>query len=107
MEVETVQFKLLTAYTGVETLEEALRDPRAKRLLWLEILMNDRLDAVLDLNRPEIKEAYSKACRWYATYKSLVESVVRRAPLPPDSSPVDPRDYRTFVEALRFAADHH
>lgn len=36
--------KILTAYTGAASVEEALRDPRASRLLWLEILVNDELD---------------------------------------------------------------
>lgn len=107
MKVESVPFRLLTAYTGVKTLDEALADPQARRLLWLEILLNDRLDSVLDLNAPDVQQAYRKACRWYTSYRSLIETVVKRVPLPADSSPVDQRDYRTFVEALRFAADYN
>jgi hypothetical protein len=34
--------KLLPAYTGVDSLDAALQDPRAVRLLWVEILVNDR-----------------------------------------------------------------
>lgn len=107
MKVETIPFKLLAAYTGAASLVEALENPNAQRLLWLEILMNDRLDPILDLSNPKVREAYDKACRWYTSYRSLIDSMVRRAPLPADPSPVDQRDYRTFVEALRFAADHH
>ncbi|MFM8552134.1 MAG: hypothetical protein ACKOCD_07465, partial [Nitrospiraceae bacterium] len=84
-----------------------VENPNAQRLLWLEILLNDRLDAILDLGDPAVREAYDKACRWYTSYRSLIDSMVKRAPLPADASPVDQRDYRTFVEALRFAADHH
>jgi hypothetical protein len=36
--------KLLPAYTGATSLEEALLNPRAVRILWLEILVNDQLD---------------------------------------------------------------
>jgi hypothetical protein len=106
VKVESVPLKILPAYTGAETLAGALADPKARRLLWLEILLNDRLDPVLNLSDPEVRTAYEEACRWYTSYRSLIETVVRRAPLPPDPSPVDQRNYRTFVEALRFAADH-
>lgn len=87
-------------------MDEALRDPRAVRLLWLEILVNDRLDLAPWMDRAETREAHTKACRWFTTYRSLIASVLPRAPLPPDSGPVDPRDYRVFAEALRFVADH-
>lgn len=107
VKVESVSFKLLTAYTGVVSLVDALGNPNAQRLLWLEILLNDRLDPILDLSDPKVREAYEKACRWYTSYRSLIDSMAKRTPLPTDSSPVDQRDYRTFVEALRFAADHH
>ncbi len=38
------QPKLLPVYTGVASLEEALHNPHAVRLLWLEFLFNDTLD---------------------------------------------------------------
>jgi hypothetical protein len=98
--------KLLSAYSGAATLEEVFLNPRASRLLWLEILVNDRLDLNPFLGRSEVRDAYQKACRWYTTYRSLISSVIPRAPLPLDSAPIDPREYRTFAEALRFVADH-
>lgn len=106
MRADQATFKILTAYTGVKSLDEALRQPQAQRLLWLEILVNDRLDSALNLEDGVVREAYQKACRWYTTYRSLIQSVLTRAPLPADPIPVDPRDYRVFVEALRFAANH-
>lgn len=98
--------KLLPAYTGVATLEEALGDPRGLRLLWIEILVNDRLDLSPWSERADVREGYTKACRWYTAYRSLINSLISRTPLPSDHGPLDPRDYRVFAEALRFAADH-
>ena len=98
--------KILSAYTGAASFDDALKDPRAVRLLWLEILVNDRLDLAPWLDREEVREAYAKACRWYHTYRSLVDSVLHRSPLPHDAGPVDSRDYRVFAEVLQFVADH-
>lgn len=97
-------FKILSAYTGLESIAAVLDVPRAKRLLWLEILFNDRLDLQLWEQHPEVQAAYTKACRWYTTYRSLIHSVVPRNPLPQDFGTVDHREYRTFAEALRFVA---
>lgn len=102
----TVRLQLLPAYTGAISVEEALDDPRGIRLLWLEILVNDQLDLTPWSERPEVQEAYTKACRWYHQYRSLVDAVLSRTPLPQSPGPIDPRDYRTFAEALRFVADH-
>ncbi len=35
---------LMLAYTGLSTFDEVLESPRAVRLLWLEILVNEHLD---------------------------------------------------------------
>jgi hypothetical protein len=98
--------RLLPAYTGVVSLGAAFQDRRAARLLWLEILVNDRLDLGPWWDHPEVPAAYSKACRWFTTYRHLVEGLIHRNPLPRDPGPIDPREYRTFAEALRFASDH-
>ncbi|OQW63821.1 MAG: hypothetical protein A4S17_14430 [Proteobacteria bacterium HN_bin10] len=104
--VRRADLKLLPAYTHVATLEQALADPRSLRVLWLEILFNDGLDAPRILEHPIGREAYQKACRWYTAYRSLIQSVIARAPLPEDAGPIDQRDYRTFVEALYFVSPH-
>ena len=96
--------KLLPAYTGVESIEEALQFPRAVRLLWLEILVNDRLDIQAWQHTPAVQEAYAKACRWYTSYRSVLNALLSRTPLPHDSGPIDFREYRTFAEALRFVS---
>ena len=98
--------KLLPAYTGMNTIEEILKNPRALRLLWLEILVNEHLDITPWQNHPEIKKAHKKACQWFTTYRQLIESIISRAPLPYDPTPIDFREYRVFAEALRFATDH-
>lgn len=103
---DSSRLKILSAYTGAASLEEALEDPRGLRLLWLEILVNDRIDLTPWRGREEVKEAYVKACRWYHTYRSLIDSVVGRSPLPYEPGAVDPRDYRVFAEVLQFVAHH-
>ncbi len=104
--VSSSKLTLLSAYAGVETIEEALQVPRAARLLWLEILVNEQLDLTVWKDRPEVQEAYSKACRWYTTYRSVLNAILSRTPLPHDAGPIDFREYRTFAEALRFVAPH-
>ena len=95
--------KILPAYTGMATLEEILHHSRAVRLLWLEILVNDRLDLTPWQQNVEVQQAFEKACQWYTTYKTLIHSMIPRSPLPQNLQPVDVREYRTFAEALRFA----
>jgi hypothetical protein len=104
--VNSLPLKILPAYTGAASFEDALQDPRAVRLLWLEILVNDQLDLAPWLDREEVREAYAKACRWYHTYRSLINSVLARSPLPHETGPVDRREYRVFAEVLQFVADH-
>ncbi|THJ24741.1 MAG: hypothetical protein CAF45_004165 [Nitrospira sp. CG24E] len=103
----TDQFKLLSAYAGVTSMKDALADERGKRLLWLEILVNDQLDLTPWLHDTAVQAAYQKACRWFTTYRSLITTLVVRTPLPPDPGPIDQRDYRTVMEALRFVSAHH
>jgi hypothetical protein len=94
--------KILPAYAGLNTIEEVLQVPRARRLLWLEILFNDQLDLKAWQDHPEVQEAYHKACQWFTTYRSLIHSVLPRVSLPLDTGKIDQRDYRTFAEALQF-----
>lgn len=97
--------RLLPAYLGVSSLEEALQHPRIARILWLEILVNDAVDWTT-LGHPLVQQAYRIACRWYTTYRTLVSSLVSRAPLPEDRGLIDDRLYRQFAEALEFAHAH-
>jgi hypothetical protein len=104
--IQAAALKLLPAYTGAETLQEALRDPRSHRVLWLEILFNEQLNLTELLDHPIGREAYRTACRWYTAYRSLIQFVVPRSPLPLDHSPIDHRAYRVFAEALYFVSPH-
>ena len=56
--VHPAQLKLLPAYTGCTSLEEALAHPRHRTLLWLEVLSNDQLDEAALLQHPSGREAY-------------------------------------------------
>lgn len=95
---------LLPAYTGGMFLEEALADPRHQPMLWLEVLFNDKLDQTSLLQHPGGREAFDIACRWYTQFKSLIQFIAPRSPLPVNNEPLDYRQYRTFLEALRFVS---
>lgn len=101
------RLKLLPAYVGAHSIEQALADPRGRRLLWLEILVNDQVDLAPWMERPLVLDAYQKACRWFTTYRSLVTAYIPRQPLPVNPGPVDYREYRTVMEALYFVGTHH
>lgn len=94
--------RILPAYTGLNTVETILQVPRARRLLWLEILFNDEPDLQPCQNHSEVQEAYQKACQWFTTYRSLIQCVLPRVSLPLDNGKIDQRDYRRFAEALQF-----
>ncbi|NOU11395.1 MAG: hypothetical protein HOO98_15460 [Nitrospira sp.] len=97
--------KLLPAYLGVSSLDDALCHPRIGRILWLEILVNDSIEWTA-LHDPHVQEAYETACRWYTRYRSLVSGLVSRAPLPENHGPIDERLHRQLAEALEFAHAH-
>ncbi len=103
----TFPLKLLPAYLGTASIEEALQTARGRRILWLEILVNDQLDLTAWLHEPAVREAYDTACRWYTHYRRLITFLLDRTPLPADPGPIDYRDYRTFAEALYFAYHQH
>lgn len=97
--------KLLPFYLGTASLDDALHHPRIARILWLEILVNDTIDWPA-LRSPCVQEAYRTACRWHTRYRTLVSSLVSRAPLPEDHGPIDERLHRQFAEALEFVCAH-
>jgi len=97
--------KLLPAYLGVASLDDALRHPRIGRILWLEILVNDSIEWTA-LPHPLAQDGYETACRWYTRYRTLVSGLVSRAPLPENHSPIDERLHRQLAEALEFAHAH-
>jgi hypothetical protein len=97
---------LLPAYLGTSSIAEAIRTVRGRRMLWLEILVNDQLDLTPWKSEPEVQAAYQTACRWYTQYRRLITFLLDRTPLPSDAGPIDSRDYRTFAEALSFVYAH-
>ena len=102
----TPSFKLLPAYLGTTSLEDAINTARGRRVLWLEIVVNDQLDLTPWQSDPAVQDAYTTACRWYTHYRRLLTYLFNRAPLPVDSGPIDFREYRTFAEAVYFAYAH-
>jgi len=102
----TLSLKLLPAYLGTTSIDEAIQTARGRRVLWLEILVNDQLDLAPWQCEPAVDEAYRTACRWYTQYSRLITALFARTPLPPEAGPIDSRDYRVFAEALDFAYAH-
>jgi len=96
--------KLLPAYTGCTSLDEALAGPRHQALLWLEVLFNDQLDEAALLRHPKGREAFETACRWFTQFRSVIQCIAPRVPLPANDGPLDYRQYRTFIEALHFVS---
>ena len=97
---------LLPAYLGTNSIGDALKTARGRRILWLEILVNEHLDLSPWKAEPAVEEAYQTACRWYTHYRRLLTSLLNRAPLPSDRGSIDYRDYRIFAEALSFVCSH-
>ena len=95
-------------WTDIDTnaIREAIQTAQGRPMLWLEILVNDRLDLAPWQSEPAVQVAYRTACRWYTRYRRLITFLGDRAPLPVDSGPIDDRDYRTFAEALSFVYAH-
>lgn len=60
--------KLLPAYLGTPSIDEALQTERGLQILWLEILLNDQLDPTPQLSNQDFCKAYKTACRWYIHY---------------------------------------
>jgi hypothetical protein len=98
--------KLLPAYLGTNSIDDAIRTVQGQRVLWLEILVNDQLDIAPWQADPAMLQAYQTACRWYTQYRRLLTFLFDRVPLPSDSGPIDFRDYRMFAEAVYFAYAH-
>jgi len=99
--------RLLPAYLDTHSVQEALQTARGRRILWLEILINDTFDFTPWEQDPAFQEVYRTACRWYTHYRGLITFLFNRRPLPADPGPIDFREYRTFAEALRFVYHQH
>jgi hypothetical protein len=81
--------RLLPAYLDTHSIEEALQSARGRRIIWLEILINDRLDFTPWEQDPAFQEVYRTACRWYTQYSGLIIFLFDRRPLPADPGPID------------------
>ena len=103
---DATPLRLLPAYLGTSAIEEVIQTVRGRRMLWLEILVNDQLDLTPWQSEPAVQLAYQTACRWYTQYRRLLTALIERAPLPVDTGPIDFLDYRVFAEALSFVYAH-
>jgi len=99
--------RLLPPYLGTDSITEAVKTARGRRILWLEILVNDKFDVSPWKSDPAVESAYQNACRWYTQYSRLITYLLNRTPLPLDTGPIDSREYRAFAEALAFVCAHH
>lgn len=97
--------RLLPYYTGVKTLDEALKDKRSRGMLWLEILLNDKIEWERLFDITEVKSAYDKACLWYGSFSGLIGGFIDRKPLRRKKGKVDLREYRKLIEALNFVSE--
>ena len=103
---QPLPLKLLPFYLDTFSIEEAARTARGRRILWLEILLNDQLDLTPWRHDPDVQEAYRTACRWYTHYRRVITYLFNRTPLPSDPGPIDFRDHRIFADAVYFAYHH-
>ncbi len=61
--------RIIPFYTGAQSLEASLEDPKSRRLLWLEILLNGDFPWGKYRNLPEVESAFEKACICTGTIK--------------------------------------
>ncbi len=97
-----MKLKVIPKFTGMEynSLEEILKDKRAKKLLWAEILFNDDID--WEKYKDLIKEDYRKACVYYTNFKYMFKN---RKPLEEIKEKIDNRELRRFEEIARLFWD--
>lgn len=98
------QLIIIPFYTGDKTLDEALRNKKSLKILWLEILFNDLIPWEDYFNLQEINMAYEKASNWYYHFKTMVDWSVKRKPLRGQKGEIDEREYRKFLEVLNFVS---
>jgi hypothetical protein len=98
------QLRIIPFYTGDKSLDEALRNKKSLKMLWLEILFNDRIPWEDYFNIQEIKIAHEKASIWYHHFKTMVDWSVKRKPLGEQKGEIDEREYRKFLEVLNFVS---
>lgn len=99
-----VPLRIIPFYIGLQSLEASLKDPKSQRLLWLEILLNGDFPWENYRDLPVLEAAYEKACIWYSHYKTMIDGLVGRPPLPRKIGKIDEREVRKFQEAIYFVA---
>ncbi|WP_029523069.1 hypothetical protein [Persephonella sp. KM09-Lau-8] len=94
-----MKLKVIPAFTGREyqSIDEILKDKKAKKLLWAEILFNDEIN--WEKFKDKIKEDYKKVAIFYTNFRYLFK---RKKPLPEIRERVDEKEIRRFEEIYRF-----
>ncbi len=100
---ENLQIKVLFLYTGktYKNIEDIIKDSTVKDILWMEILINDRIPWEKYLHITVIRRNYKIAGGWYKNFKTLLTICgIKRRPIKSSSEKIDMRDYRKFLELL-------
>ncbi|WP_457643143.1 hypothetical protein [Persephonella sp.] len=95
---EDLKLKVIPFFTGksFDSIKDILKDKKAKKLLWAEILFND--DINWENYKNWIPEDYRKACIFYTNFRYLFKN---RKPLPLVKEKIDNREIRRFEEIYR------
>ena len=96
------RLKVIPFFTGAKTLEEAIKDRKGVKLLWLEILVNGDINWEDYHKEEQVKIAYEKACIWYTNFRSMIQAYTGRPPLETKRGKIDEREYRRLIEVLNF-----
>ena len=97
--------RILSFYTGrkYKNIQDVVRDKTAQDMLWLEILVNDRIPWEEFLHIPVLRKNYRKAGVWYKNFKTLMGVCgIQRKALKPVRGTFDMREYKKFVEVLYY-----
>lgn len=95
---------------NIKTLEHLLKNSRLLQHLWVEMIFNPTLckECTKQIDKVEIKNAFTKALSWYLAYKWLfaknpvLEELGSKGYIKPFPirDEVYKRDYRTFLKGI-------
>ncbi|HHG75523.1 MAG TPA: hypothetical protein ENK22_10780 [Persephonella sp.] len=94
-----MKLKIIPVFTGkdYQSIDEILKDKKAKKLLWAEILFNDKIN--WEKYKDKIEKDYKKAAIYYTNFRYLFKN---RKPLLEIKEKIDEREIRRFEEIYRF-----
>ncbi|WP_456465857.1 hypothetical protein [Persephonella sp.] len=94
-----MKLKVILFFTGkyYQSIDEILKDKKAKKLLWAEIIFNDEIN--WEKYKDKIEKDYKKVAIYYTNFKYLFQN---RKPLPEIKEKIDEKEIRRFEEIYRF-----